>query len=202
MHDQDTEITLGTGKLLGLFFLLAVLCGVFFVIGYSFGRNTASAATKTVPVLAPVVPSTSATTATKPSAELQPDCTRTAAGCMPSATAPAPAPAVRSAVEAPPAPVNVAPAPLPPANSRKAPASEPARTTPGPGYVVQVAAISKRQDAEALQTALRRKQYQVFIAQPETDSLFHVQIGPFADRKDADSMRLRLVGDGYSPIVK
>ncbi len=47
---QDTEITLGTAKLLGLFFGLVMVCAVFFALGYTLGRksdaglNTASAA--------------------------------------------------------------------------------------------------------------------------------------------------------------
>ena len=40
MASEDTEITLGVGKLLGLFFLLVAFCGVFFSIGYSLGRNS------------------------------------------------------------------------------------------------------------------------------------------------------------------
>ncbi len=37
---DDTEITLGVGKLLGLFFLLAAICGIFFSIGYSLGKSS------------------------------------------------------------------------------------------------------------------------------------------------------------------
>src|ERR1700759_3291790 len=37
---EDTEITLGVGKLLGLFFLLAAICGIFFSIGYSLGKSS------------------------------------------------------------------------------------------------------------------------------------------------------------------
>ena len=40
MASDDTEITLGVGKLLGLFLLLAALCGVFFSIGYSLGKSS------------------------------------------------------------------------------------------------------------------------------------------------------------------
>jgi cell division septation protein DedD len=65
-----------------------------------------------------------------------------------------------------------------------------------------VAAVSKQQDAEALADALRKKQYPVFIVKPPTDSLFHVQIGPFDDAKYADTIRNRLIKDGYNPIVK
>src|SRR5271169_2944795 len=41
MASEDTEITLGTGRMLGLFFLLAAICGVFFSIGYSLGKSSA-----------------------------------------------------------------------------------------------------------------------------------------------------------------
>src|ERR1051326_4723278 len=37
---RDTEITLSTGKLLGVFFFLAILCGVFFTLGYMLGKST------------------------------------------------------------------------------------------------------------------------------------------------------------------
>src|SRR5271157_3932264 len=48
---QDVEISLGTGRLLGLFFALVVVCGIFFGLGYTLGRSmgptamTAEAAT-------------------------------------------------------------------------------------------------------------------------------------------------------------
>ncbi len=38
---EDTEITLGTGKMLLLFFGLVALCAVFFGMGYSLGKNSA-----------------------------------------------------------------------------------------------------------------------------------------------------------------
>src|ERR1700693_4718843 len=41
---QDTEITLGTGKMLVLFFGLVALCAVFFGMGFSFGRTSVKAA--------------------------------------------------------------------------------------------------------------------------------------------------------------
>src|SRR5215469_15019914 len=37
---QDTEITLGTGKLLVLFFGLVAICALFFALGYSLGRKS------------------------------------------------------------------------------------------------------------------------------------------------------------------
>jgi cell division septation protein DedD len=69
------------------------------------------------------------------------------------------------------------------------------------GYYVQVAAVSKQEDAEALVDALKKKQYAAFAATPG-DKLFHVQVGPFSDIKEAESTRAKLVADGYNPILK
>ncbi len=44
-ESQDTEITLGTGKMLALFFGLVALCAVFFGIGFSLGKNSAQSTT-------------------------------------------------------------------------------------------------------------------------------------------------------------
>ena len=60
MGSQDTEITLGTGKMLALFFGLVALCGLFFGLGFSLGRGSVrpmaasdAAQTTTGPALRP-----------------------------------------------------------------------------------------------------------------------------------------------------
>ena len=74
------------------------------------------------------------------------------------------------------------------------------RTT---GYFVQVAAVSKQDDADALVDALKKKQYPAFVANTSTsDKLYRVQTGPFGDIKEAEAMRARLINDGYNPILK
>src|SRR5271163_3185426 len=45
--EQDTEITLGTAKLLGLFFGLVIICAVFFALGYTLGRKSDAGLTTT-----------------------------------------------------------------------------------------------------------------------------------------------------------
>ena len=72
----------------------------------------------------------------------------------------------------------------------------------GSGYFVQVAAVSKQEDAEALVESLKGHQYQAIIANQASDKLFHVQVGPFTDIKEAETMRSKLVSDGYNPILK
>ena len=72
----------------------------------------------------------------------------------------------------------------------------------GSGYMVQVAAVKKQEDAEALAQALRKKNYPVLTISGPNDKFFHVQVGPFADFKDAEATRNKLIGDGYNPILK
>jgi cell division septation protein DedD len=76
-------------------------------------------------------------------------------------------------------------------------------TTSGGTYYVQVAAVSRQEDAESLVEALKKKQYPAAaINNPSGDKFFHIQVGPYGELKDAEAMRQRLIGDGYNPIVK
>lgn len=174
---NDTEITLGTGKMLALFFGLVILCAVFFGMGYSMGRNSV----KTGPEL---LPSPSASGARTPATTV---------------TSPTPAPQSQSAQPAAQAPADNGSNVQPGATSDQ---SGQAAAPPAAGYFVQVAAVSKQEDAEALVEALKARQYQALIANQPSDKLFHVQVGPFADIKDAEAMRTKLVSDGYNPILK
>ncbi|HKT89401.1 MAG TPA: SPOR domain-containing protein [Candidatus Sulfotelmatobacter sp.] len=188
---QDTEITLGTGKLLFLFFGLVAMCAVFFALGYSLGRKSEPAITTASAAIAPQNPVNSkaasqsappmtfykaveqkdASPELTPSADTKTDTTATpAAASTPTSTA---------------SPV------------------DPSTTIPSAGYYVQVAAVSKQEDADSLVDALKKKEYSAFVSPTATaDKLFHVQVGPFSDIKDAEAMRAKLISDGYSPIVK
>jgi cell division septation protein DedD len=186
---QDTEITLGTGRLLGLFFGLVIVCALFFGLGFSLGRSSA----KSGPITMEETPAAASPAQTSE---------KTLAG-TPQKAAPAPADpsipdsnAAQATNQAPP-PVVTSPA----ATTSATPPPEMERPAGG-GYAVQVAAVSKQEDAEALIEALRKKSYPVFLANAGTDKLFHVQVGPFNDIKEAEAVKARLTGDGYNPIVK
>jgi DedD protein len=192
----DTEITLGTGKLLFLFFFLVGVCSLFFALGYSLGRKsdgitTASAAS----------PPPTSLPSTKPAGgdSAQPSMSfyKSVEQKDVSSELPAPAPEAKSEGAA-----GVQAAAQPTANPTES--ATPATTG---GYFVQVAAVSKQDDAEALVDALKKKQYPAFIASAASntttaDKLFRVQLGPFADIKEAEAQRTRLIGDGYNPILK
>ncbi len=192
---EATEITLSTGRLLGMFFALVAICAVFFALGYSLGRGSGgSVSGATEP---PPPPSATASGAAKPSAikgtEPKPDA-NTADELTFYKSVEQKDANPQLAAKPPDQPAQPAPA---------TPAAAPEIAKPAPGgYVVQIAAVTKQEDAEALVSNLRKKQYPVFINSGETDKLFHIQVGPFNDIKDAEAMRAKLAGDGYSPIVK
>jgi cell division septation protein DedD len=195
-HSQDTEITLGTGRMLALFFALVVICGAFFGLGYSLGRSSTK----------PVEEAKDQHSASK--TDLQ----------MPQAkTTPARATSAENLTffqtvkqnEAAPQPIPTTNDPQPkkpaaPVNSSNS--SEQAPLTGilnSGGYMVQVAAVTKKEDADALVSALRKKSYPVVQPSNESrDKLYHVQLGPFADIKDAEAMKAKLISDGYNPILK
>jgi cell division septation protein DedD len=76
-----------------------------------------------------------------------------------------------------------------------------ALSTPG-SVLVQVAAVSHQEDADTLFAALKKRGYAVTVRHEPQDKLLHIQIGPFATKKDAEAMRQRLLSDGYNAIVK
>jgi DedD protein len=194
---RDTEITLSTGKLLGIFFALAIICGVFFTMGYLLGKST-SAGGRTEIVA--TVPSNSAG---KPNAgNRTPEAvTQT---CPPGSPNCAAATATDASSTAKPADQQTVAqqSSTSKTSDQSTSASTDGKSGTASSFMVQVAAVSKQEDAEILVTALRKKQYPVFIANASGDPLFHVQVGPFTDRKDAEAMRTRLSGDGYNAIVK
>jgi len=200
---QDREITLSTGKLLGIFFALAIVCGVFFTMGYLLGKsNTTGGRTEIIGA----VP-TGGSPNGKPSAANKPPETITQT-CPPGSTDCAPAAAASNSNSAGKTPDQQT-SNSQPASANKAPDQSSASSAgteikPGAGgsFMVQVAAFTKQEDADITKTALQKKQYPAFVSSSTGDPLFHVQVGPFSDRKDADAMRTRLVGEGYNAIVK
>ena len=206
--ERDREISLGAATILGIFFVLALICAVFFGFGYSLGRRSSQQQTTPIPSepvstlssnsskpspgsTAITAPSSSKYASAAPAAKEEPDTsqplptTRTVA-LDSTPTTPAAQPAVSTVVTA---------RPIPPPIPTVAP------STPG-APLVQVAAVSHQEDADILLSALKKRGYAVTVRHEPQDKLLHVQIGPFANKKDAEAMRQRLLSDGYNAIVK
>lgn len=219
IEGKASEITLSTASLLGIFFGLVLVCGVFFGFGYSIGRGTGTTAQ-----------AKPATTAGN-NGEVE-----EAASENPAAQAPAPQRVAKqqdegetTAEDAPVTHPKVSETPKEDAvASGKAAAlvpvetpaqlvtSKPAAGKVGPAYqppadappmatgqpMVQIAAVSRPQDADVLVAALRQRGYGVVVRSEPQDHLLHVQVGPFANRMQAAEIKQKLLSDGYNAIIK
>ncbi len=195
---QDTEITLGTGRMLAIFFTFVLICAFFFSIGFSLGRRTTIAGASSLVMAhagtpASIVrPSAARNDAPQPAPQSGDFSFYKAVGEKNADSALAPQDSKASAA-----------APSTAGETPKAATDAATAAPPSNGYYVQVAAVSRQEDAEALVEALKKKQYPAFTANnPATDKFYHVQVGPYTDMKEAEAMRARLIGDGYNPIVK
>jgi cell division septation protein DedD len=176
--------------MLVLFFTFVFVCAVFFAIGFSLGRKTTMVGANNLVNASTGTPAA----VVRPSAAKQntpaPQSTDfsfyKSVGAKSTDTELAPKESPSSTAELPKAPTPVASS----------------ASTAG-GYFVQVAAVSRQEDAESLVEALKKKQYPAFTANNSSaDKFYHVQVGPYADLKEAEGMRTRLIADGYNPIVK
>ena len=206
---EDTEITLGTGKLLVLFFVLVGICAGSFSLGYKLGSKSEPAVSAAVSLTATpgvMKPASSAISAPSSVSKVTektttPDTGAGTSDVKPVSPGDSSGPASSSATGN--AGANASAANPSGSPTSAANAADPSTTLPASSYFVQVAAVTKQDDADALVDALKKKQYPAFVAaNAATDKLFRIQVGPFPDIQEAEAMRTRLIGDGYNPIVK
>jgi len=231
---KERELTLSMGAILGIFFGLVLLCGLFFGLGYKMRGSQISAAANsdadaensTNPAFNNFKPAAGSPAASKPVVVVAPNSSPIAgqgaasgatASSVDSAHASAPANSatgISGATQSlgPPA-LRLAPAPTGHTTTVNVPNTPPVGgsgatvvATPAPAatgsFLVQVAAVSHKEDADMLMSALKGRGYSVSARTESQDKLIHIQIGPFTNRKDAEAMRQRLQGDGYNAIIK
>ena len=200
--ENDREISLGMPTILGIFFAIALVCACFFGFGYSLGRKSvpsAAVAVEAAPGLGsgaakPAAGSPAATPAAAPIApagDLPPS-----AVIVPNGPAPATPPAAKTAAS--PADGLIAGDKIPAAPPQPAAGA----AQPATSFMVQVAAVSSQDVADIELAALKKDGYAVVVRHEPQDQLLHIQIGPFATRKDAEAMRQRVLADGFNAIVK
>lgn len=214
---KESEFTLGIGALLAIFFGLVLLCGLFFGFGYTLGHGHSARnndnPSAAIPASAPSTTSQLTTGGAKPAAQQEvppptPAATTAAATTTPASptsagtTQPTAQPAAQPVAQAqtatPGAAQHIFQAAVPRTPSQMA--SQTAASDHQ--YMVQVAAVSRPQDASVLVSALRQRGFHAVTRSSEQDHLMHVQIGPFASRDAANQMRSRLIAAGYNAILK
>jgi cell division septation protein DedD len=167
-EDGEFELVLGNRQLLSVFFIVVILLGVFFTMGYIVGRNSA-------PVIAE----------SAPAPKQDPHARAVGSSPEPSQTAsPAPAATSESAREAEATPAVSTPAPEP---AKTEPAgTSPARTKAGnqpePGQTYLQLAATSQHEADIMVDVLRKKGFQSLAAEiAEKPGTYRVLVGPIAE---------------------
>jgi cell division septation protein DedD len=170
-EDGEYELILGNRQLLSIFFIVVVLLGAGFTLGYLMGRESAAPPTVTAKQ-----PDSSQEKLPDPVVET-PAPAKTFAEPAAAISKPSPAP-----VEEPPRPMSQAfQSGVPPAGSS----------------FIQVAAVSK-QDAEMQAKSLAEKGFPMWIAPNEKNpDLFSVLAGPYAERADLAKAKVALEELGF-----
>ena len=222
--DAFHEIQLNGKQLVFLFMAVVVVSVVIFLCGVLVGRGvrvergpvdalTAPASNGTVadaipPVAAPPASATSgAPTAAKEEltypSRLASD-TPEPERLRPAAAPPAPAVAAAKSqprqsaaapTTSPTGPATPERTPAPVATAPTAPAMTAASAEPGgAGFAIQVAALTKRSEAEAVARGLSTKGYSAYVMNPDAGApqMFRVRVGKFKERREAESIATRL----------
>jgi DedD protein len=206
--DGQVEVALESKQLLVIFFVIVALCGVFFSLGYIVGHNTLASVTRiTQSEPGAGAPDKPSPMPPAPAVQQEPE---NPAPAGPNSDQPAPAPAAAPApdlnfyqsVEEKSPDARLSPAEVPHTVAPRAPATERPRAEPDPGIVLQVSALTHREDANTLIALLKGRRLPVTVSSSSTDSLFHVLVGPYKNLKDAEHAKQSLEKDGFRPIIK
>ena len=105
--------------------------------------------------------------------------------------------APKTVAEAPRIPVVSIPQPKSPAQkppAPKAPRSAPVNEPAGDGFVVQVAAVKERSEADTIAKRLSSKGFKSFVSSPTEGAarVYRVRVGKFNDRREAENVARRL----------
>ncbi len=179
-EDGEFELILANRQLLSVFFIVVVLLGVFFTMGYIVGRNSGPA---------PVEVAAARKVDSKPIVvdATAPDTAAPAASPTPAATAPTSTQQEKPAEEAKPEPKAEPPAakPEPAAKKEKEKPKEkpaPVSAQPAAGQTYLQLVATAKAEADVMVDVLHQKQFKaVAVEIPEKPGLYRVLVGPLAD---------------------
>ncbi|MGE5488310.1 MAG: SPOR domain-containing protein [bacterium] len=197
--DGEYELVVGNRHLLSVVFVLMVLFGVFFSLGYFVGRNSSSGdpAAQQTAVSSPGVsqPKEAPLELPPPAGPVAPGEAQVSAGTQPVAEPREEAtPGVRPPAAQEPG--------QPPAAAARAGVGSPA---PGETYL-QVVAV-KRTEAEVVVDVLRQKGFRALVAPVVVDGvasgdLYRALVGPVKDATDLARTKAELEAAGFKPIIR
>lgn len=194
-EEGEFELVLGNRQLLSVFFIVVVLLGVFFVMGYILGKNSSPAtpevasarkATDTSPAPSPIIIDKSAG---KSSAAGEPVVEKPVPVEKEKPVAKAPEPKKEE-------PKKAEPKPAPVTSSSSTKSGEP----PKGSLFLQVAAVG-RAEADVVAKVLKGKGFDIWIAPTDKDSIFRVLVGPI-QKSEQGKTRGELDALGFKPFPR
>ena len=202
--DGEFELVLGNKQLLSVFFIVVILLGVFFTMGYITGKSAAAGvadAAKKTDATRSIVVDSGQRTSPMPDASAQqapaaaastPD---TATGTQPVATAPQQPQETAQSAPAEPA----ASAAKPPREAESP--GKPALAEPPAGTVFLQVVATARPEAEVIGGTLSKRGYKTRLSLAPNGA-FRVLVGPLKDASEIASTRADLEKAGFKPIVR
>jgi DedD protein len=205
MSDQGVREIQLNGKQLVFMFMTATvaavvifLCGVMVGRGVNTTRASAAAAVTTEPTVDPTSTaqaprSTTSDTASGEPVSNQEDLKELTYAKRLEAPEPPPEPAVEPVTPAPVAAVAEPKVQTPPEVAKAAKAADPAEPK-GNGFVVQVASLRSRDEADAIARRLSSKGFPSFVTTPGSSGprVFRVRVGKYGERSEAETVARRL----------
>lgn len=183
-QDREFELVLGNKQLFSLLFLVFVLLGVFFAMGYAMGRTSAPADIAQTPQQGK--PDAVAGSVVRPST--------TQGSAMP--------PTIPASETARPALETAVAQPSPAAAVPAVDSSVPRLIEPKLGQVfLQVSAVA-RPEAELLVEVLSRKGFRAVMAPGPSDKVIRVLVGPAASDSELAKLRTSLEESGFKAMVR
>jgi cell division septation protein DedD len=200
---------------IGLFLLMLLFSGVFFTLGYVMGRNQYDSQVRaetpkpgtTAPAYVPKSDPAPKKLVDPPATDAETDSATSEKGWdfahtgTPAKPEPRLDPVPKSAPAAPPPtskPLNAkmkAEQPLLAGKGSRPNVTPP--LVPAGSFLLQVAALTKQDDALAIASSLQKGHFVAYVVPPQTDKFFRVQVGPFRDQKTADAAKKGLESAGY-----
>jgi hypothetical protein len=71
-----------------------------------------------------------------------------------------------------------------------------------PGFVLQVAAMSQEDNADALAASLNRKQFPAFTYRRSNDRFYKVAVGPYPDLSSSNQVKYELQRENYEALLR
>lgn len=202
-EDGEFELILGNRQLLSVFFIVVVLLGVFFAMGYIVGRNSAPAgaadtAKKTEP---PPIIVDSATQPSPTGERIVPAAPAAGSEEKKDARTQPVAPEEPKPRGEPAQPPTEAKPVEPPPAAKPKPSAASASPTPGepqPGTMyLQLAAVARAEAELYVDVLARRGFHAIYTQVPQQSQLYRVLVGPFSDTASVAQARTDLNKAGF-----